>query len=727
MDFDYNIADVCAPPALSPRFGRQRAEQSSERKVSADSDTNFISFFSVANRFSIFYLRNLILFGPPYKPAWGGILVQNRTKSCRSNLCVLFSIISMIEFPNNRLFMKGLQLLSVMETRFDFAGSDFNSSGPNSSPHPPASSNSPAPYAYQAPYSRHGSYSEGAGFDSVWGFIHDVAVNQQQFLTPSAQYPPPSKYPGSGYYPYQPPSGYLVPPSGGNLSSADSLAAQGGPYSFNRPKTPDYSISPRSEDGSGPPQGASTSSPSPWRHLHMEDDSPPTLGPPRGRALSSWPPMEPRPPVPQHHVFQDAEHPPHPQPIPHLQHPQRSPPPQYSQQFQGPPSGRPIPEWMNVPRDPFNGEVFSSSSRAVSSENRDSSSSSSSHSNHSEGRGGQGFGGPAATIPQPKLLLSSSRASNPASSLAGPPLSDHSMDVDESEFAVAFSDERRSSQTNLQTLFRVDLGGYAIPPGLSKSLSRPVFAPRADSRRFMLGAVASEEFNEDLKEKNQLIFFQFDRRKIREATSVVDSSTYNVPVVWKYSLTDGVKDILWADDNHIFMALANRITMVQLGSDLNVCEACDFPAFHSDDIREMALRDMHLLLSGGFDGNVFVTDVVKLADSIRRNDTAARNRIYRCGEVVGSVSWHPSEQYLASCTTDNGSVRIFDTRTEKHSAALVINTGSQELYCHAYRDSSTLLLGYGNGRMKAVDYRMNRKFARCRLPCVPQIRFLTSL
>jgi hypothetical protein len=248
------------------------------------------------------------------------------------------------------------------------------------------------------------------------------------------------------------------------------------------------------------------------------------------------------------------------------------------------------------------------------------------------------------------------------------------MQVDDHEPPV-FSDERSTDATKLKTLFRVDLGGYAIPSGLSKSLSRPVFAPRADARKYMLGAVASEETDENLRDKNQLVFFQFDRRKIREAPSVVDSETYNVPVIWKYSLSEGVRDILWTDDHHLFLALGNRITMVQLGSDLNVCEACDFPAYHSDDIREMAMRDMHLLLSGGFDGNVFVTDVVKLTDSIRRNDTAGRNRIYRCGSVVGSVAWHPSEQALASCTTDNGSVRIFDIRTEKHSAALNINTG----------------------------------------------------
>jgi hypothetical protein len=67
-----------------------------------------------------------------------------------------------------------------------------------------------------------------------------------------------------------------------------------------------------------------------------------------------------------------------------------------------------------------------------------------------------------------------------------------------------------------------------------------------------------------------------------------------------------------------------------------------FPEFHKDTIREVAVSEhnRNYVISGGFDGNVFVTDITRLVADIRKNEKKSENSLYPCRDVVGSVSWH---------------------------------------------------------------------------------------
>lgn len=47
------------------------------------------------------------------------------------------------------------------------------------------------------------------------------------------------------------------------------------------------------------------------------------------------------------------------------------------------------------------------------------------------------------------------------------------------------------------------------------------------------------------------------------------------------------------------------------------------------------------MISGGFDGNVFVTNIARLVDDIQKNEKKSENSVYLCRDVVGSVAWHP--------------------------------------------------------------------------------------
>jgi WD40 repeat protein len=101
-----------------------------------------------------------------------------------------------------------------------------------------------------------------------------------------------------------------------------------------------------------------------------------------------------------------------------------------------------------------------------------------------------------------------------------------------------------------------------------------------------------------------------------------------------------------------------------------------FPEFHKDTIREICVSDgnKNLVISGGFDGSVFVTDMSRLCSDIQKNEKKSENSLYQCKAVVGSVNWHPRDHYLASCTTDTGILHIFDIRTDIKRPAIVFDT-----------------------------------------------------
>jgi WD40 repeat protein len=191
-----------------------------------------------------------------------------------------------------------------------------------------------------------------------------------------------------------------------------------------------------------------------------------------------------------------------------------------------------------------------------------------------------------------------------------------------------------------------------------------------------------------------------------------------------------------------------------------------FPDFHRDLIRELAVNQVqrNLILSGGFDGNVFVTDIEKLLTDMRRNERRSENSLYACRfasvlrcrlgllqltrlcrDVVGSVRWVPESPVLASCTADIGMFHLFDIRAgpapqpvspNNYSGTqpVVFNTGKAELFSHTYLSPTyasaksaewsltrcrRVLLGYGDGTVQLLDLRYRAMYASssCRL-CV---------
>lgn len=264
----------------------------------------------------------------------------------------------------------------------------------------------------------------------------------------------------------------------------------------------------------------------------------------------------------------------------------------------------------------------------------------------------------------------------------------------------------KSILTHSVNLFKVATVGTR--QGMNPGLSKPTFCP-THNEHFVCG---TEEQDPYKRSSNLMIFASID-----------DNIDNIVNVRFTYNVSDYVRDLQWIDTQHIVFAINQKLGLVRMTPDLNVDTLVMFPEFHKDAIREIAVStgNKNLVISGGFDGNVFVTDISRLCSDIERQEKKSENSLYPCRDVVGSVSWHPEDNFLASCTTDTGTLHIFDIRTDKRRPAVVYDTNKKELYSHAYKDSNIMVLGFGDGSLHIFDTRTKRTLMQFHDPHQKQI------
>ncbi|KAL9656098.1 hypothetical protein ABK040_007716 [Willaertia magna] len=180
------------------------------------------------------------------------------------------------------------------------------------------------------------------------------------------------------------------------------------------------------------------------------------------------------------------------------------------------------------------------------------------------------------------------------------------------------------------------------------------------------------------------------------------------------TIDDHIRYLEWLpkDQRRIVTAMNSELGIIVLNPELTDIQDIDlFPRFHTDTIRQLAVNpaNQSLVISGGFDEKVFVTDISKLVDDIQSNQTKSENSVYLCQDVVSSVRFHPSDSNVASATTDQGILHVFDIRTGQTSKpAFVYDTGKIELNTHTYLDDFTVCLGYGDGFIQVHDIRSGK-------------------
>eukprot|EP00761_Pharyngomonas_kirbyi_P003611 gb/GECH01003615.1/.p1 GENE.gb/GECH01003615.1/~~gb/GECH01003615.1/.p1 ORF type:complete len:387 (+),score=55.16 gb/GECH01003615.1/:1-1161(+) len=179
-----------------------------------------------------------------------------------------------------------------------------------------------------------------------------------------------------------------------------------------------------------------------------------------------------------------------------------------------------------------------------------------------------------------------------------------------------------------------------------------------------------------------------------------------------FPVNEDMRDLGWLTPNRLVVALDSKLGILELNDANEIAsKPVLFPDFHKDTIRQISVNEgnSHLVLSGGFDGNVFVTNITRLVDDMEKNEQNSENSVYMCGDVVGSVSWHPRDFNVASCTTDPGWLHVFDIRTDQSKPAFVYDTDKLELFAHTYIDDFMVALGYGDGQVQIHDIRNGRE------------------
>lgn len=228
-------------------------------------------------------------------------------------------------------------------------------------------------------------------------------------------------------------------------------------------------------------------------------------------------------------------------------------------------------------------------------------------------------------------------------------------------------------------LFKLTLNNLNI----DKALSQPAFR---SSNSCTIGVVGTDEQDESNLEMNHLIFFDIKENGI------------HTPVK-KVRVSDCIRDIKWIDDYHVLFAQGSSLGICSLGYDLNIRDLHEYKSFHNDHIREIDIIEGRKILTGGFDGMLFVKDIVKLSET--HNDLS--DLYYKSSDIIGSVKWNPYAEHHASFTVDNGFFNIIDIRERK--IVNRFNTGTIDLYTHEYIDENHIVLGFGDGKMQIIDLR----------------------
>jgi WD40 repeat protein len=300
----------------------------------------------------------------------------------------------------------------------------------------------------------------------------------------------------------------------------------------------------------------------------------------------------------------------------------------------------------------------------------------------------------------------------------GPMISDDDV-FQQSEYFTVKKQSHDTIQPNMKPIFQLDL--KTVPNLLPLSNPFGGLCKPAISRTGQLFMTGTEYQQQENNFNNRLILGQCLPPTI---TGKIDDASV---ILHNYSIHEHVRDLDWlhGDEKRVVAALNNNLGIVVLSEDLvRIEDIVMFPTFHSDTIRNIAVNPMNpsLVISGGFDGKVFVTDISRLVHDIQKMEKKSENSVYMCHDVVGSVRWHPSDRNVASCTTDQGVLHVFDIRTDQTKPAFVYSAnGKLELYSHAYMDDFTVCLGYGDGLIEIHDIRNGKGLIGYRDPYLSAI------
>lgn len=161
-------------------------------------------------------------------------------------------------------------------------------------------------------------------------------------------------------------------------------------------------------------------------------------------------------------------------------------------------------------------------------------------------------------------------------------------------------------------------------------------------------------------------------------------------------MDSAILDLQWIEPGH--SCLCATETSINVVSCLEPKVTSLFKQPHVDRIRQLAVHPQRTkFCSGGNDERIAVTalDAGSAASSFMWNT--------RTEGIVGSVAWHPADNFVVTYTLDSGMFGFVDTRSER--IALKYDVGRGGLYTHLVVSDYYMALGFGNGAGSLVDVR----------------------
>jgi len=229
-------------------------------------------------------------------------------------------------------------------------------------------------------------------------------------------------------------------------------------------------------------------------------------------------------------------------------------------------------------------------------------------------------------------------------------------------------------------------------------LSRPVFNPTQPS------VVACATQPTAAKNENLKVFvMQFE-----------SGAAPGVHLLCESPVPEPVLDLQWLTSTSLLVAVGAHLRVIQFNREGRPLDNVIVPNFHTNDIRSINIHptSRNLLVSGGYDGKLFLTDLEQMFVLLRRGAATCNNVLYNAGTSVSSVQWRPESARQSavstscmSCTTDAGAYHLVDTRAASQDQVTFKDTARLGLYAHAYLDPVTLLLGFGDGSLLVFDIR----------------------
>ena len=177
------------------------------------------------------------------------------------------------------------------------------------------------------------------------------------------------------------------------------------------------------------------------------------------------------------------------------------------------------------------------------------------------------------------------------------------------------------------------------------------------------------------------------------------SGKYSMQITDRKSVQGSVIDMQFLNPSKVVVASGSVVSIVDVGVSgyadgsngamrFGLDDARPSPALvsgHTDMLREIAVGEGAYVASGGYDGNLIMTQIGTMGVGHTMGQ-------FKTGGVIGSVKFHPTMKSVVSFTKDEGVLMLWDAGTGKSVAEY--KSVQQNSYTHSWDGDNTAIMGF---------------------------------